>query len=109
MIHESDDDPVRECYCLASSARAEAMRQSDPACRAAFFTMEDCWIGLAQSFQLIESISDFGWEILGRHPVGDLMTESQLPCIQCATPEPLLDSRCGGEALAPAKNGLDDL
>ena len=109
MIHESDDDPVRECYRLASSARAEAMRESDLACRAAFFTMEDCWIGLAQSFQLIESISDFGKEVQRRYPVGGLMTGGEHQSGRDAAPEPLPYSGRGVQAFAPDNNGVGNM
>jgi len=62
-MHKSDDQ-VRECYWLAALAREQAMRDGDPLCREALFRIEDCWIGLAQSYQLIETLADFGGDIL---------------------------------------------
>jgi len=67
MLRKSDDQ-VRECYRLASLAREQAMRNSDPACKAAFFRIEDCWIGLAQSYQLVESLSDLDGDISHQFP-----------------------------------------
>jgi len=67
MLRKSNDQ-VRECYRLASLAREQAMRNSDPVCKAAFFRIEDCWIGLAQSYQLVESLSDLDSDILQEFP-----------------------------------------
>ena len=56
-------DAVRECYRLASQSRELALRQTDPNRRAAFFKAEDRWILLAQSYELVESLSDFSGEV----------------------------------------------
>src|SRR5215470_12168371 len=62
MLRKSNDR-IRLCYQKAAEARERALRETDPELREGFFREEDRWIGLAHSFELSESLSDFATEI----------------------------------------------
>jgi hypothetical protein len=60
-MHRSDK--VKTCYSRAVAVREQSLRSPDPVQRARLLKIEYGWISLAQSYQLTESLEDFGEEI----------------------------------------------
>jgi len=61
MLHKSSDK-IRHCYERATVCRESALRTNDVDIKASMFAAEDSWIRLAQSYELTETLADFGKE-----------------------------------------------
>jgi len=81
MLRKSSDI-VRYCYQRAAECRERALRANDSALKDTMVVAEDSWITLAHSYELTETLSNFGAE-LRRY----LRSVSHMPaCPQCGRP-----------------------
>ena len=62
VLHKSKDQ-VRYCYQRAAECRERALKASDPALKETLSVAEESWIRLAHSYELTETVSDFGREL----------------------------------------------
>src|SRR5262245_44507315 len=55
-------DKIRRCYQRAAESHERAAQASDAQAKGQYLAMEERWLRLAQSYELTESLSDFGAE-----------------------------------------------